>query len=162
MTTLHYLAYGSNLYPPRLAARIPIVAVVGVVELPGWALAFNKRGSDGSAKCNLHCRDGALAYGVIYRIAAVDRATLDRIEGAGRGYDVDALTLAPHGECCFYRATADAIDESLRPFDWYRAYVLAGARHHALPQCYLDQIAAVLTVIDSDARRRAENFARIA
>ena len=43
MITVNYLAYGSNLFPPRLAARIPIVATAGVVALAGWRLEFTKR-----------------------------------------------------------------------------------------------------------------------
>ena len=162
MHTLHYLAYGSNLFPPRLAARIAIHGVAAVVPMADTQLVFHKRGADGSGKCTLLPCDGATAYGVVYRIDAADRDTLDRIEGVGHGYRVETLCDAVLGECFFYRAEASAIDTRLVPFDWYHAYVLAGARHHGLPDDYLAAIAAVATVVDSDAARRAENFALLA
>jgi cation transport regulator ChaC len=162
MHTLHYLAYGSNLFPPRLAARIAIHGVAGVVTMADTQLVFHKRGADGSGKCTLLPCNGATAYGVVYRIDAADRDTLDRIEGVGHGYRVETLRDTALGECFFYRAETSALDTRLMPFDWYHAYVLAGARHHGLPGDYLAAIAAVATLIDTDVARRAENFARLA
>ena len=161
MTTLNYLAYGSNLSARRLAARISIRGVVGTIVLPGYRLAFNKRGADGSGKCNLQPCPGERAHGVVYQIEALAKSTLDRIEGVGHGYRVDVWRDASHGDCFFYRAEESALDDALRPFDWYHAYVLAGARQHALPLDYIAAIAAVPTQADDDARRRAENFARL-
>ena len=162
MITVNYLAYGSNLFPPRLAARIPIVATAGVVALAGWRLEFTKRGKDGSGKCNLRRDPGDCAYGVVYRIAVADQAILDCIEGRGRGYDLGWLELPAHGPCFFYCAPTAACDERLRPYDWYHAYVLAGARAHGLPPAYVGQIAAVEWQLDPDNDRRAENLARLA
>jgi gamma-glutamylcyclotransferase len=162
MTTLNYLAYGSNLFPPRLAARITILSVAGAITLPGYELRFNKRGADGSGKCNLQACAQAQAHGVVYRIASADKPTLDRIEGVGHGYVVELWRDASLGECFFYRAQASALDDTLRPYDWYHAYVLAGARQHGFPASYIAAIAAVPTQGDDDAARRAENFARLA
>lgn len=158
VTTLHYLAYGSNLFPPRLAARIAIHRVVGLIALPDTALEFNKRGADGSGKCNLRARSGAVAYGVVYRIATADKVALDRIEGVGHGYHVDTLHDHQHGLCYFYRADETALDDRLRPYDWYKAYVLAGARHHQLPADYLAALAVIEAQTDEDAIRRRQNF----
>ena len=161
MTTINYLAYGSNLLPARLAARIAIRAVVGMVSLADTRLAFHKRGADGSGKCTLLAAAGAQAYGVVYRIDTADKVILDRIEGLGHGYRVEWLCDAVLGECFFYRAEEAALDAGLQPFDWYHAYVLAGARHHGLPAEYVAAIAAVATRVDGDAGRRAENYARL-
>jgi hypothetical protein len=162
MTTINYLAYGSNLFPPRLSDRIAVHGVAGMVALADTRLAFNKRGADGSGKCTLLSRPGALAYGVVYRIDTGDKATLDRIEGVGHGYAVETWHDATLGECFFYRALPAALDDSLSPFDWYHAYVLNGARCHGLPADYIAAIAAVSCVIDPDINRRTENFARLA
>lgn len=158
MSTLRYIAYGSNLLPARLAARIPIAAVHGAVRLPGYALDFSKRGGDGSGKCNLAPRPGAEAWGVVYEIAAVDRPVLDRIEGLGRGYAEARVELEGHGTCFFYTANADWVDPALTPFDWYKAFVVAGARTHGLPNDYLARLAAVVAARDPDEGRRAENL----
>ena len=39
-------------------------------------------------------------------------------------------------------------DPSLTPYDWYKAFVLAGAREHGLPQDYV----AALDAVACDAR----------
>ena len=161
MTTLNYLAYGSNLYTPRLTARIGICAVLGTIALAGYQLQFNKRGADGSGKCNLQVRHGAWAYGVVYRINSIDKPTLDHIEGVGHGYYVASWRDAGYGECFFYAAQTAALDDTLLPFDWYQAYVVAGARQHRLPVDYIAAIANVPSRIDVNAQRRAENLARL-
>lgn len=161
MATLNYLAYGSNLFPPRLSARIGIRGVLGTIELPGYQLRFNKRGADGSGKCSLQPCHQERAYGVVYQICATDKPILDRIEGVGHGYRVELWPDKIYGECFLYRAEKSALEDTLQPFDWYLAYVLAGAQHHGLPANYIAAIAAVPTRQDADPRRRAENFARL-
>ena len=158
MSAINYLAYGSNLLPRRLCARIPVLAVLGKVALDDWALDFNKRGGDGSGKCNLRPAPGSIAWGAVYSIAPADKETLDRIEGVGRGYSIDTLSLADFGPCFFYRAETGALDAALRPYDWYHALVLAGARHHAFPAFYVEAIAAVAVLADADVGRRADNL----
>lgn len=162
MDTLNYLAYGSNLWPPRLAARVTLLATLGKVALPGQALAFTKRGADGSGKCHLVAAPAATAWGVVYRIPAQDKPELDRIEGVGHGYAVASVEVEPHGACFVYQALASALDARLQPFDWYRDYVLAGARHHGLPAEYIATIAATPVAFDADAVRRAQNLACLA
>lgn len=159
MTTVRYIAYGSNLLPARLAARIPIAAVRGTVALPDHALVFTKRGGDGSGKCHLEARPGACAWGVVYEIAAVHRATLDRIEGLGKGYTDAWLELPGHGACFYYAANQGYVDHSLVPFDWYKAFVVEGARAHALPADYCAALAGVTAVRDPDDGRRRANLA---
>lgn len=161
MKTINYLAYGSNLFPPRLADRITLYGVAGVVSLDDTRLAFHKRGADGSGKCTLRAYRGARVHGVVYRIDTADKLTLDRIEGVGHGYRVEWLIDPVLGECYFYRAEQAALDEALLPFDWYHAYVLAGARYHGLPADYLAVIAALATRVDHNVERRAENYARL-
>ena len=36
-----------------------------------------------------------------------------------------------------YLATPDYIDDSLKPYGWYKDFVLAGARQHGLPPEYI-------------------------
>lgn len=156
---LRYLAYGSNLFPPRLAARLERIRVLGVVTLPGWSLRFHKRGADTSGKCDLVVDPEDTAFGAIYEISAVDRERLDRIEGVGRGYHGETIDVAVHGKVYVYRADARHIDTGLEPYDWYHGFVLAGARHHALPPAYVRRIERVSFQRDPDKRRRAENFA---
>lgn len=164
MSRVHYLAYGSNLHPGRLGARVPIIALLGTAALPGWRLTFGKRGADGSGKCDLEYTGGAeeCAYGAVYALEARAKRTLDRIEGLGKGYGERRLVLPSCGEVRLYLALPDARDPSCSPFDWYRALVLAGARYHGFPAGYLARIQATPTIHDPDPARRARHSRRLA
>lgn len=161
MPRLHYLAYGSNLYPARLAARIEVLDIRGVVVLPDEALEFRKRGADGSAKCTLTARRGATAYAAVYAIAAQAKPVLDRIEGVGHGYRVEWREQWPHGVCFVYVAEDAAVSDGLLPFDWYKAYVVAGARYHAFPSHYVAALDAVVAQPDPDRQRASEHLASL-
>lgn len=162
-----YLAYGSNLHPLRLAQRVPSASLVAAVPLPGYRLAFHKRGMDGSAKCDLELTDepGSVAYGAVYSVAVADVARLDRLEDLGAGYFKEKVTLRIDGSAVsafVYFASHTHIEPGLLPFDWYHAFVLAGARRHGFPEEYLDYIASVPHQPDPDTARRREMTALLA
>jgi len=156
-----YAAYGSNLHPARLSARIPGARFVATRFLEGWTLCFHKRGKDGSGKCSI-APGGSGVHVAIYEISDEDKRILDRIEGVGAGYRDEALMIEGLGHCITYVAEADHVDESLRPYDWYRDLVLLGAAVHGFPGPYLDRIRAVPTVADPDPERASEQSALVA
>ncbi len=167
MKTLHYLAYGSNLHPQRLAARVPSARPLGVVPLHGRRLSFHKRGRDLSGKCLLYLTQNPcdVVFGVLYEIAQTEKVQLDRVEGAGRGYDEERLDVSVGGKryaSFLYAASASHIDRSLSPFHWYKRLVVAGARHHRLPQAYIAALEAVRAVSDADHKRVREQEALLA
>jgi len=160
MTVLKYFAYGSNLHPLRLQQRVPSARPVAPVALPGWRLHFHKRGSDGSAKCNvIETHDPAdRVHGVVYDIVAREKPALDRAEGLGFGYQLQRLRLPPHGDVFFYVAAASHIDDSLQPFSWYKAYVVEGARFHGLPASYIGALEQAAAMADCDFQRQRDNI----
>lgn len=157
---LRYFAYGSNLHPGRLRRRVPSATVVGVATLPGHALAFHKRGDDGSGKCNARpARAQDRVMGVVYRMDAFERALLDRVEGPGYAVAQVELEAGDRVVRAFtYLAWPEACAEELVPFDWYKALVLAGGRHHGLPEAYLRAIDAVTALEDPDRERARRHF----
>ncbi|MEM7541236.1 MAG: gamma-glutamylcyclotransferase family protein [Pseudomonadota bacterium] len=159
MSFVRYFAYGSNLYPPRLAARIRIEQTLGVLTLSGWGLRFHKPSKDGSGKGNLIAAAGERAHGVVYEIGEDAKTVLDKIEGLGHGYELEWAETPQFGPVFFYRAQ-DALDDRLRPYDWYHAFVLAGARHHGLPRELINYLGSIDVNPDPD-RARAEENARI-
>jgi len=159
MSSILYLAYGSNLLPARLNARLGAVDLRGTAALPGWELRFHKLGADGSGKCNLVSHASARAHGAVYEISLAAKTRLDEIEGVGRGYSGVTIELADFGEVYVYLAEAVHIEETLVPFDWYHAFVLAGAELHNFPRDYCAQIAGVATRTDPDEARRHANRA---
>lgn len=161
MPAIHYLAYGSNLHPLRLAARVPSANVLGVVEIPGFLLAFHKRSSDGSGKCLLYTEQGQhhRAYGVLYEFDTRDKAGLDVLEGNGKGYREQLVQFPLNGETYtpyLYVAQPTHIDPTLVPYHWYKNLVLAGARYHNFPANYIASIEATPSKSDPDAKRTRE------
>jgi cation transport regulator ChaC len=156
-------AYGSNMSSRRLRARTPSARPIGIGQLAGYRLAWHMRGSDGSAKCDIveTGRPEDVVWGVLYEIAASEKALLDQAEGLGHAYDYKAVRVAHvegrHIEAGAY--VAIATDASLVPFDWYLGFVLAGAHEHGLPGDYAAALQALTTQIDPDAARREKNLA---
>ena len=162
MNTLYYFAYGSNLHPERLRERVPSSRALAVAELDGHLLRFHKRGRDGSGKCSILPSDRPRdrVFGVVYRMAAAERANLDRAEGLGAGYLRVELTVRVEGAAqpvFSYRAQDGHIDDALAPFTWYHRLVLAGARHHGLPADYIAAIEAIAALPDPDTERHARH-----
>ncbi len=160
MTTLKYLAYGSNLHPRRLQQRVPSGRVIGTVGLMGWQLKFHKRGQDTSAKCNIiqTGKTADVVYGAIYEMLARDKDELDMVEGLNAGYHLAQIEIAEQGEVFFYVAEKAYIDNDLLPFDWYKEFVIAGGRFHAFPETYLAQIYSVNAIADHDEARQQQHM----
>ena len=160
---LHYFAYGSNMYPPRLRERTPSSRHLGTAVLPGYRLAFHQvsRG-DGSAKCNIvPVGDGQhTVYGVVYAVHREERPVLDRAEDLDYGYRlVDLAVRQATGwrEAFCYVAVPGTIDDRARPFRWYRDLVLRGALEHGFPRPYVEAIRAEPAVEDPDPERSAHH-----
>lgn len=163
MSTLYYLAYGSNLHPLRLTERLPSARLLGPVELPGYRLAFHKRGEDDSGKGNLLPADEMTAVGALFEIAAAERPALDRFEGEGYGVcDIRVTHAGVTYDCFTYMAEHTHVDDDLKPYDWYKALILLGAMYHRAPAPYLHMIRAVEAISDPDEQRRQRHQALIA
>ena len=157
---LHYLAFGSNLHPLRLGERVPSARLLGRVELPGYRLAFHKRGADGSGKGDLVATGRAedLAVGALFEMAGGEKPNLDAAEGAG--YRCDTLEVRCGGrdyQAFVYLGEEPFIEPDLRPYRWYRDIVWHGARFNGAPDAYLAAIAAVPVAEDPDPDRRARS-----
>jgi hypothetical protein len=160
--THFYFAYGSNMLARRILARIPDAVPVEAALLPRYVLRFNKRGRDGSSKCNVLRQPHGEVPGVVYRLDGRSLARLDRIEGSGyRRSAVEVAGIASgvrYGACC-YVAKRAAIDDDGVAFDWYRDLVVAGCRNHALPAAHVDALLAAPTRVDPNSRRRRQHRA---
>lgn len=160
---LKYFAYGSNMHPFRLWQRVPSILVVEAVELHGHVLRFHKRSPDGSGKCNILAtgRESDCVIGILYRIDSSHRHLLDQAEGLGRGYFHTELRLSgASGEHRAFAYAADPryIDDTLKPYSWYKALVLGGARAHGLPADYVRSIERHASIEDPDRARHQEHL----
>lgn len=152
-----YAAYGSNLHPARLADRLPSARLLGTGQLQGFSLCFHKRSRDASGKCSIAAGSDGV-YCAIFDISRKDKLALDHIEGVGSGYARTSLSIPPFGHCSSYIAQASYVDDALRPYDWYKALVLAGARVHDFPDAYIKRIESVQAIPDPDAERSASQW----
>lgn len=163
-----YFAYGSNLFPARLQARTPSAKVIDTGFVRGHVLRWHKIGDDESGKCDMYFTGHAedVVYGAIYEIDPIEKFTLDRIEGVGEGYEVlrDFQVHTPAGqvEAFSYRVMSNWIDPDIKPFEWYKQFVLRGAQYHGFPAAYIDAIAATPAKADPDTARAAANAAILA
>lgn len=153
-----YIAYGSNLHPRRLEARIGSVDPIATVELPGWVLRFEKRGGDGSSKANLHACPGSgfVAQAAVFALSPDQVSRLDMFEGCGRGYETLTFTIDLQNEQCqafTYIAPSQWITRNLRPFDWYVDLIVSGALHHGFDESYVQRIARQPVCADPDQVR---------
>lgn len=155
-------AYGSNMLAARLRERCPSAHAIGIAELPGHELRWHKRSNQKSGKCDIVACGAGSVFGVLYEIANGEKRALDRAEGLGFGYEEIEIEVLCGGERVMakaYRATNT--DPALRPFTWYRALVIAGAKEHGLPAPYIAGLESVPADQDPDRARHDEHMALI-
>ena len=156
-----YFGYGSNMPKARIEDRLGPCKRLGAAFLPGWRLAFHKRSTDGSGKCDavLTGRPDDRLWG------ALDRLTddqMERLDGYEMGYDrrmVEVSFEGGFGRATVYVARENRIDSRLRPYHWYKELVLAGARELNLPRDYIASIEAVTSCPDPCRARADRNRA---
>lgn len=159
-TCFRYFAYGSNMSLARLKERTTSAERVGAYRLPKYSLRFHKESIDGSGKCDAYYtgNDADSVYGALFTIHSLEKPQLDRAEGRGSGYKQSLVNLIGTGgdfvEAITYVATT--IEQTLKPYSWYKNHVLIGAIESALPEWYIAaHIRAIETIIDKNTKRDA-------
>lgn len=157
-----YFAYGSNMLNKRLIERVPSALVRATGYIDGYTIRYNKRSKDGSGKCNLVKTEDKndRVYGVVYDFLDEDKPALDKCEGLGRGYNaIMVKVMADSEEMRAYTYVADdsAVDDSLKPYSWYKDLVIEGARRLSLSPEYVSQLGAFEADSDPDEEREKQN-----
>ena len=159
--TVIYFAYGSNLLFARLHARTPSIKNIGIGYLGGHRLSFDKPGRDGSGKCGIEIvNSDEFVFGVLYEMDRDEKPILDEIEGSGHDY-IDKPVVVHNGEGAINAFTyyPTKMNQSLKPYDWYQAFVVAGAVENGFPDHYVEYLRSVESMVDPDAERSQKNFA---
>jgi gamma-glutamylcyclotransferase (GGCT)/AIG2-like uncharacterized protein YtfP len=152
---MHYFSYGSNLNPEQMRQRCPDHKVVGMAALHDHRLAFPLTSHDwGGGVASVVPSHGTSVWGIVYELSEGDLVELDRYEGY-RGpddqhnlYDRQTvfveLTRPEDGSIprrvrawCYFARPSNPAAPSRRYLD----AVLAGARHHHLPDEYVAALA---------------------
>jgi len=154
-------AYGSNMFTPRLHKRCPSARAQGIAFLSGHDLRWHKRSTDGSGKCDIVATKDTKrsVFGVLFEIAMGEKPALDRLEGLGVGYEeIDVCLIFEGSETRAKAYRATSTDPSLKPYSWYHALVVAGAKEHGLPDEYAGRIEQVSSWEDPDRERHERNM----
>lgn len=160
-----YFAYGSNMSLRRLrsADRAPSAEPIGRASLAGYRLVFDKLGRDGSGKADCEKTGNAAerVWGGLFRVCGADRAALDRVEGAGRGYEPTSVVVLADSDVPVTAITYLATDKrsGLEPYGWYLRHVIEGAMELSLPPDYVARIRTIEGIVDPDAGRYARESA---
>jgi len=156
MTELSYFAYGSNLHPLRLHARLPAARFKQIGYISGYRLNYGMRGRDASAKCNLIYTgsDADFCYGAVYSLQVNEKLILDEHERHYDTHTVEVLIDRRLQSCFTYIAQAEHQTDSLLPFSWYRDIVCHGGRFLGFPESYIEHLENTDVQIDPDEERR--------
>lgn len=145
MTRFVYFAYGSNMLTQRLAARCASAAVIGPARLADHHVTYCLASEDGSAKAGLLPKADATAWGVLFWVATAEIGVLDGFEGAPDVYRREEVTVKRIDSdedlvAVTYLPQPRFLVENGRPYAWYRALCVGGARQHQLD---LDRVAGL-------------------
>ncbi len=165
--TFLYFGYGSNMLHERLQARCHSAKPIGVAYAQGYKLAFSKHSKDGSGKATIAKTDDKtdIVYGVLFGISEKELIELDKAEGYpghyGRDMEFEVISLQDQETvvAATYIAQSGKVDHSLKPYDWYKALVLAGARQNKLDADYIENINSTQSISDPDDERKSRKDA---
>ena len=149
-------AFGSNMCSGRLRDYAVAPSRGGVAAvLSEYRLRFNKPSLDGSGKANVENSPDDVVWGVLYFIPVRQLAVLDAGEGSGylrkrilvRGGD------GTSSQAWIYVASAPDANPNLRPYSWYKRFLVEGANEHGLPPGYVERLNAIDAINDPDVAR---------
>lgn len=142
----------------KMSVRAASAKPLGVARLEQFALRWNKRSRDGSGKCSIEegTRREDCVWGVLYEMTVSDKQRLDRFEGLDHGYEQrEVIVLLDGNRTPVPAYYATFVDPGLRPYDWYKEQVVAGAIRYELPAEYIRELQTVPSVADPDPGRTA-------
>lgn len=131
-----YFAYGSNLCAQQMAARCPGAHNPRPAVLPDHDWLINERGV-----ATVEPFPGSAVHGVLWHLTDADLAILDRAEGVPTRYRRDLLKVQTTGDVTAAWVYIDHRTEPGPPREGYLERIIGGARHHGLPQSWVDFLA---------------------
>ena len=148
-------AYGSNMCSGRFRAyEVHPEGAGRSAVLRGYRLLFNKRSTDGSGKANVESREGAEVWGVMYSIPDAELHLLDDGEIGYKRVTLPVRTTDnAESHAWVYIASPPNTGDGLRPYNWYKRFLVEGAIEHTLPPAYTATLESIDAVQDTDAAR---------
>jgi hypothetical protein len=148
-------AYGSNMCRGRLLDyKVHPEGPGQPAQLRGYVLRLNKVGrrrGRRSGKGNIEQCPAETVWGVLYTIPDHELTVLDA--GEGPGYQRVRLRVESSGgpvDAWVHVAKEPSNDPDLRPYGWYKRFIVEGARSHGLPAEYVAKLEAIEADDDPD------------
>ena len=155
-----YFAYGSKLDPEQMKQRCPDHKVVGLASLHDHRLWFPRTSHAwGGGVASIQLAHGTELWGIVYELSEADMAALDQYEGwqgpddQHNVYDRELMFVE------LTRPDDGSFPRRLRPWVYvarpsnpappsrrYLDAMLAGARHHGLPEDHIVVLEQTETV----------------
>ena len=165
-----YFAYGSHLDPEQMKRHCPESRVVGMASLDEYRLAFPRFSNDWEGgTASIHLAHGEKMWGVIYELMDADLESLDQYEGYLGPDDQHNEHDREHVTLELVRADDGSIPRRVRawthiarpahaapPSARYKACMIAGARHHQLPEDYIGMLKEIETAPESVSESEPE------
>ncbi|XP_069763535.1 gamma-glutamylcyclotransferase-like [Narcine bancroftii] len=146
-----YFAYGSNMLRGRLQLQNPSAVQVSVGCLKGHELAFGFKGTVesrwGGGAASIIPSPKKEVWGIIWRLKADDRQSLDDQEGAQEGlYSPIEVKVEEKvmGEVICLTYQMNNFQFSL-PSPLYKKVIIQGAKESGLPSEYIMKLDSILT-----------------
>jgi hypothetical protein len=154
-------AFGSNMCSGRFRAYgVSPEAAGRAAVLPGYRLLFNKKSTDDkSGKANVAADAGSDVWGVLYAVPDGDLDKLDKGEGGYRRVRLFLRLVDNTSIDAWVYVAKKPKDDPLRPYTWYKRFLVEGAREHSLPEDYIAELDRIDAVADTDERRDREKRA---
>lgn len=139
----------------RLKERVGSALPFSNAWIRGYEVRFRKISIDDSGKADLVQTGNPehIVHGVVYQFDPNERDALNEAE---RGYDRAAIQVhidSGNRDVITYLARRGRIDESLKPYTWYRDLILCGAEQHGLPEDYRRKIENIVDIPDPEENR---------
>ena len=155
-------AYGSNMCSGRFRDYGVVPEEVGrPALLQDFRLCFNKVSQeDQSGKANVKAHRGRKVWGVLYTIPDAHLTILDDGEGGYLRKKMPVRTTdGTATKAWVYVARQPSRDPTLRPYTWYKRFLVEGARQHGLPDRYVQTLERIKAKQDKNKQRDAEKRA---
>ena len=152
-------AYGSNMHHNRLKNRVPSKVKVSNGYILGYKLHCTKSSTDGSGKATVVKTNNVndKVWGVIFEIDENEKLQLDRAEGLNYGYiesQIEVNSIEEIHETQIYVAEENYINQDLIPYEWYKSFIVDGAKQNGLPQDYIEELETLESRKDSNDERK--------
>jgi len=109
---------------------------------------------------NVEPHEGSKVWGVLYAVSDDDMRRLDEGEA---GYRRVRLSVRPEGntdaDAWVYVASRPSNDTALRPYTWYKRFLVEGAQEHSLPAEYVAELEHIDAIEDPNHQRDQEKRA---